>query len=382
MRQRGQKGREHVPGRSGVGAASRHVRGQFVAEQPRRLAGVAGAADVMQQRGVKSSPDLGRRQPARPGQAGRQHTRTRRRAHRKPEPQIGDPRQPHQQVRQPHRHLQQSKAATSAPLITKPGSDRDPVREPGQAPGQPEACAVPAATTQAPVQARTSATTRQPAGACPDRPDPRPPRATPSHPSLQGESAGGVSPPAALRTGRDGLPSSGPHSPALGERDELPAGQQARLVLIHLLQPGHRFGVLAAESPELVHGPPGEMLVDAPCQETQLGAVEGPVIVDPALDLRIDLLSEAGQVLAAAAVEVPVPDLLAFRLLRLAADRRGKAGSTARTAARTSRRSTASARSSSTTRRSATTSTTRCSSPRRTTGSPRWSMSWSPSAAA
>src|SRR5580704_1942265 len=59
--------------------------------------------------------------------------------------------------------------------------------------------------------------------------------------------------------------------------------------------------------------------------ETQLGAVEGPVIVDPALDLRIDLLSKAGQVLAAAAVEVPVPDLLAFRLLRLAADRRGKA---------------------------------------------------------
>jgi hypothetical protein len=74
---------------------------------------------------------------------------------------------------------------------------------------------------------------------------------------LPGESAGGVSPPAALRTGRDSLPSSGPHSPALGERDELPVGEQARLVLIHLLQPGHRFGVLAAESLELVHGPPG-----------------------------------------------------------------------------------------------------------------------------
>ena len=119
-------------------------------------------------------------------------------------------------------------------------------------------------------------------------PDPRPPsgltrtaipvrldRPTPEHHS-GGESAGGVSPPAALRTGRDGLPSSGPHSPALGERDELPVGEQARLVLIHLLQPGHRFGVLAAESLELVHGPPDEVLVDAPCQETQLGAVEGP----------------------------------------------------------------------------------------------------------
>ena len=33
------------------------------------------------------------------------------------------------------------------------------------------------------------------------------------------KSAGEPRPPAALRTGRDGLPSSGPHSPALGERD-------------------------------------------------------------------------------------------------------------------------------------------------------------------
>ena len=102
-------------------------------------------------------------------------------------------------------------------------------------------------------------------------------------------------------------------------------GEQARLVLIHLLQPGHRFGVLAAESPELVHGPPDEVLVDAPCQEAQLGAVEGSVIVDPALDLGIDLPGQAGQVRAAAAVEVPVPDLLAFRLLRVGADGRVEA---------------------------------------------------------
>src|SRR5436190_7206182 len=136
---------------------------------------------------------------------------------------------------------------------------------------------------------------------------------------------GGVSPPAALRTGRDSLPSSGPHSPALGDRDELPVGEQARLVLIHRLQPGHCFGVLAAESPELVLGPPGEVLVDAPCQEPQLGAVEGSVIVDPALDLGIDLPGQAGQVRAAAAVEVPVPDLLAFRLLRRGTDGRGEA---------------------------------------------------------
>jgi hypothetical protein len=42
--------------------------------------------------------------------------------------------------------------------------------------------------------------------------------ATPSRPARPGESAGGISPPA-LRTGRDSLPSSGPHSPACGERD-------------------------------------------------------------------------------------------------------------------------------------------------------------------
>ena len=65
----------------------------------------------------------------------------------------------------------------------------------------------------------------------------------------------------------------------------LPVGEQARLVLIHLLQPGHRFGVLAAESLEFVHGPPDQVLVDAPCQEAQLGAVEGSVVVDPAPDL-------------------------------------------------------------------------------------------------
>src|SRR5580700_5522249 len=67
------------------------------------------------------------------------------------------------------------------------------------------------------------------------------------------------------------------------------------------------------------------MLIDTPCQETQLGAVEGPVIVDPALDLGIDLPGQAEQVRATAAVEVPVPDLLAFRFLRRGADSRGKA---------------------------------------------------------
>jgi hypothetical protein len=72
-----------------------------------------------------------------------------------------------------------------------------------------------------------------------------------------GESAGGVAPPAALRTGRDSLLSSGPHSPAGGECDEVPVGEEGGLVAVDRLQPLGRSGVLAAESFELVHGPPG-----------------------------------------------------------------------------------------------------------------------------
>src|SRR5260221_13285169 len=116
---------------------------------------------------------------------------------------------------------------------------------------------------------------------------------------MRGEGGGGTPPPAARRAGRDSPPSSGPHSPAGGERDKLPVGEEAGLILVDLLQPGHRFGVLAPETLEFLHGPAGEMLVDAPSEEAQLGAVEGSVIVDPAPDLRIDLPGEAGQVLAA-----------------------------------------------------------------------------------
>src|SRR5260370_26395634 len=75
----------------------------------------------------------------------------------------------------------------------------------------------------------------------------------------------------------------------------------------------------------MVNGEAGEVLVDSPCEEAPLGAVEGSVVVDPAPDLRVDRLSETGQVRATATVEVPGPDLLAFRLLRLAADGRGEA---------------------------------------------------------
>src|SRR3954470_24631833 len=61
------------------------------------------------------------------------------------------------------------------------------------------------------------------------------------------------------------------------------------------------------------------MLIDALCEEEQLGAVEGPVVVDPASHLRVQFLREAGQVRPAATFEVPGPHLQAFRLLRLGA---------------------------------------------------------------
>src|SRR3954451_22703196 len=54
------------------------------------------------------------------------------------------------------------------------------------------------------------------------------------------------------------------------------------------------------------------MLIDAPCQGVQHGAVEGPVVVDPTSHLGVDAPGEAGQVRTAATVEVPGPDLTAF----------------------------------------------------------------------
>ena len=90
--------------------------------------------------------------------------------------------------------------------------------------------------------------------------------------------------------------------------------EQGGLAPSNGVQPPPCSGWPAAQSFELLHGPSHEMLVDARCQGVQHGAVEGPVVVDPASDLGVDSLGEAGQVRAAATVEVPGPDLTAFRL--------------------------------------------------------------------
>jgi len=60
------------------------------------------------------------------------------------------------------------------------------------------------------------------------------------------------------------------------------------------------------QSLELAHGPPDDVLVDAPREGLQPGAIEGPVVVDPASYVGVDLPREVGQVRSAAALQVPV----------------------------------------------------------------------------
>ena len=102
-------------------------------------------------------------------------------------------------------------------------------------------------------------------------------------------------------------------------------GEEPGLVLSNRVQPGPSPGSFPAQSFEFLHGPSNEMLVDTPCEGVQLGAVEDPVIADPASHLRVDLLGEAGQIRPTATIEVPCPDLLADSLGRLDTDGRGEA---------------------------------------------------------
>ena len=96
-------------------------------------------------------------------------------------------------------------------------------------------------------------------------------------------------------------------------------GEELWLVLAGSVEPSPRFGGLASQSFELLHRPSNDVFVDAHCDRGQLGAVEGSVVVDPASDLGVDGPGESGQVRSAATVEVPVPDLLSDRFVRLGA---------------------------------------------------------------
>lgn len=82
-------------------------------------------------------------------------------------------------------------------------------------------------------------------------------------------------------------------------------GEQLRVLLANTCQPGPCLLWLVPEPLELVHSPSDQVLVDALCEGVQFGAVEGSVITDPASHLGVDVPSEVGQVLVAAAFEVP-----------------------------------------------------------------------------
>ena len=73
----------------------------------------------------------------------------------------------------------------------------------------------------------------------------------------------------------------------------MPVGEEGWLVLVYAHQPGERPGGVSPESFVFLHGPPDDVLVDAPCEEAQLGAVEDSVIVDPASGHRVDIGGQA-----------------------------------------------------------------------------------------
>ncbi len=101
--------------------------------------------------------------------------------------------------------------------------------------------------------------------------------------------------------------------------------EELRLPLADLVQPSPRSVGSGSQSFELAHRPSMQVRIDARLQEEQLGAVVGPVIVDPPSHLGIDLPRESRQARADATVEVPSPDLHAFRLLRIVAHSRKEA---------------------------------------------------------
>jgi hypothetical protein len=117
----------------------------------------------------------------------------------------------------------------------------------------------------------------------------------------------------------------------------VPVGKEPGLVLSNSIEPGPSLIWPVSQAFELLHCPSDQMAVDAQCEGVQLGAVEGPVIRNPASDLGIDLPGEVGQVRAAATVEVPVPDLLALRLLCAGAHSRRETHEESSSAARSAR---------------------------------------------
>src|SRR5215216_1886080 len=128
-------------------------------------------------------------------------------------------------------------------------------------------------------------------------------------PPRLGESPGGISPPGARRTGRDSLPSSGSHRPAVGARADPPVGEQAGFASVDLgEQPACRGGA-AAQPLVFPAGPTNEVSVDPSEKPGQLRAVEAPVVADPAPHDRVDRSRESGEGRARTRMQAPAADL-------------------------------------------------------------------------
>src|SRR5205809_6792817 len=117
----------------------------------------------------------------------------------------------------------------------------------------------------------------QPASTAGDRPDAPAPAADAE---AAGESPGGISPPGALRSGREPLDSSGSHHPALGST---PRRQWAKRVGSGCARLAKNLRARPARPQPLVlpRGPTNEVVVDMSERPDQRRRIEAAVVVDP-----------------------------------------------------------------------------------------------------
>src|SRR5450756_316726 len=86
--------------------------------------------------------------------------------------------------------------------------------------------------------------------------------------------AGGISPPGSHGTGREPLSSSGSCRSA-GSGRKVPMSEEPGRALASSVPPSPCAFWISLQSFELPHRPSNQMLVDAPCDEMQPGAIEG-----------------------------------------------------------------------------------------------------------
>ena len=81
---------------------------------------------------------------------------------------------------------------------------------------------------------------------------------------------------------------------------------------------------VAAQSLEFAHGPENKLPVDVPQGRVQGRLVEGPIVVHPPPDSRVEHPGQVLKILVAAQMQLPAPDFLPNPLRRFAADGRAE----------------------------------------------------------